>query len=118
MTICSENYLFTKKKPRADEASKYLGDIPDSYRDEPPHFVYPGADSNCHTFAGASPSSWCVYQFRHLGMKGAQIYPIFASKKALRKISALLFTIFINSSILLMHLCFLIFYMYFCMAVH
>ena len=27
---------------------------------------YPEADSNCHAFASASPSSWCVYQFRHL----------------------------------------------------
>jgi hypothetical protein len=27
----------------------------------------PGQDLNLHTLAGASPSSWCVYQFHHLG---------------------------------------------------
>ncbi len=27
----------------------------------------PGQDSNLHAFDGASPSSWCVYQFHHLG---------------------------------------------------
>ena len=29
---------------------------------------YLGADSNCHTQSGATPSRWCVYQFRHLGI--------------------------------------------------
>ncbi len=28
----------------------------------------PGADSNCHAHSGATPSRWCVYQFRHLGL--------------------------------------------------
>lgn len=27
----------------------------------------PGQDLNLHNLAVASPSSWCVYQFRHLG---------------------------------------------------
>ena len=27
----------------------------------------PGADSNRHILANATPSKWCVYQFRHLG---------------------------------------------------
>lgn len=30
--------------------------------------MYPEADSNCHTHTGATPSRWCVYQFRHLGL--------------------------------------------------
>ena len=28
----------------------------------------PEQDSNLHAFDGASPSSWCVYQFHHLGI--------------------------------------------------
>jgi hypothetical protein len=30
--------------------------------------LYPRGDSNSHAVASASPSSWCVYQFRHLGI--------------------------------------------------
>ena len=34
------------------------------------HFkTCPEQDSNLHTGTGASPSSWCVYQFHHLGVK-------------------------------------------------
>ncbi len=36
-------------------------------------FVCPGQDSNLHTLASTSPSSWRVYQFHHLGVVfGAQ----------------------------------------------
>ncbi len=37
----------------------------------------PEQDSNLHTVASASPSSWCVYQFRHLGNKDCKFinYP-------------------------------------------
>ncbi len=31
-------------------------------------FLCPGQDSNLHAFDGASPSSWYVYQFHHLGI--------------------------------------------------
>ena len=31
-------------------------------------FMCPGLDSNQHTLASTSPSSWRVYQFHHLGM--------------------------------------------------
>ncbi|GEM_PF-1972359 len=34
---------------------------------------YLGADSNCHAHSGATPSRWCVYQFRHLGIYTAKI---------------------------------------------
>lgn len=30
-------------------------------------FLCPGQDSNLHTLASTSPSSWRVYQFHHLG---------------------------------------------------
>ncbi len=33
-------------------------------------FVCPGQDSNLHTLASTSPSSWRVYQFHHLGVVG------------------------------------------------
>ena len=36
----------------------------------------PGADSNCHTRQGATPSKWCVYQFRHLGIQGIRYYEL------------------------------------------
>ena len=29
----------------------------------------PGRDSNSYTCYGATPSKWCVYQFRHLGQR-------------------------------------------------
>jgi hypothetical protein len=32
-----------------------------------PGFKCPEQDSNLHTVAGTSPSSWRVYQFHHLG---------------------------------------------------
>ena len=34
---------------------------------------YPGQDSNLHAFDGASPSSWYVYQFHHLGILNAKL---------------------------------------------
>ena len=34
-------------------------------------FVCPGQDSNLHTLASTSPSSWRVYQFHHLGGFGS-----------------------------------------------
>ena len=36
-------------------------------------FQCPGADSNCHALASATPSRWCVYQFRHLGIALAKV---------------------------------------------
>lgn len=33
------------------------------------HYMYPEADSNCHAFSSATPSRWCVYQFRHPGLR-------------------------------------------------
>lgn len=30
--------------------------------------LYPEADSNCHAFSSATPSRWCVCQFRHPGI--------------------------------------------------
>ena len=42
---------------------------------------YLGADSNCHAHSGATPSRWCVYQFRHPGIYAANIS--FETKKQL-----------------------------------
>ena len=36
-------------------------------------FLCPGQDSNLHTLASTSPSSWRVYQFHHLGGSGAEL---------------------------------------------
>jgi hypothetical protein len=38
-----------------------------SFNTTPYSILCPGQDLNLHTLAGASPSSWCVYQFHHLG---------------------------------------------------
>jgi hypothetical protein len=50
--------------------------LPTSNRIHYQNFVVvkcPGQDSNLHTFNGASPSSWCVYQFHHLGFYSAKL---------------------------------------------
>lgn len=36
-------------------------------------FKCPGQDSNLHTLSGASPSSWYVYQFHHLGIVSGKV---------------------------------------------
>ncbi len=35
----------------------------------------PGADSNRHILTNATPSRWCVYQFRHLGFLNLKMKP-------------------------------------------
>jgi len=45
----------------------------------------PGQDSNLHTVTGASPSSWCVYQFHHLGKKWCKSNTLFHSASIFEK---------------------------------
>lgn len=45
----------------------------------------PGQDSNLHTVTGASPSSWCVYQFHHLGKKLCKSNTLFYSASIFQK---------------------------------
>ena len=46
--------------------------------------MYLEADSNCHALSGATPSRWCVYQFRHLDLT-QQKYMFFLKLQVLTK---------------------------------
>ena len=46
---------------------KYIMINPDHDAIDPIWNKCPGADSNCHALSSATPSKWCVCQFRHPG---------------------------------------------------